>query len=123
MNALTKLGLVALGAIIIFGVGFAAGHTWCTKGQQKAVYDSIDEGAEKVEEAKEVIKWREKKVNVYVDRIKTVVDKSGCADAPIVPELDDELYEVYRLTRGPEAHRRLPVRGVSASDTPGDAPE
>lgn len=123
MNVLYKVGLVVIGIAVLFGVGFAAGHTWCTSGQQGAIHDSIEDGAEKVEQVKEVIKWREKKVNVYVDRIKTIVDNTGCADVAISAEHDDELYEIYKITRGPEAHRRLPVRELPGTNTTGDTPD
>lgn len=106
--------------VILYAAGFASGHAWCTSGQQGAIRDSIDDGAEAVAEVKEIVKWRTKKVNVYVNKIQKITDPTDCLDTPVPTELDDELYEIYKLTGGSEANGTVRVRTVPESSTPGD---
>ena len=121
MNVFHKLAVLAISVVLCLAVGFVAGYNWCNSGKQAAVVDSLEIDAEGVAEVKEIVKIREKKVTVYVDRIKTVVDTTGCADMPVDPDIDDSLFQSYRLAKGPEADRRLPVHPVPVPSITEDA--
>ena len=93
-NVISKPVMVVIGVIVLFAVGFTAGYNWCNTGKQTAVLDQLEDDREAVQEVKEIIKWREKKVVQYVDKIK-LVPADDCTDAPVIPDIDDSLFEAY----------------------------
>lgn len=98
-GAVSKSLLVVTGVVLLLAVGFVAGYNWCNSGKQGAVIDQLDDDRETVKEIQEVIKWREKKVVEYVDKIK-LVPADDCTDIPVIPELDNILLQAYRTATG-----------------------
>ena len=95
-------GIAVLLLVYTFGM-LLAGYSYAQKGRGDAVIKSLDNDKTLVKEAKVETKIITKQVIKYVDRIKTVVDTTGCADVLADPSIDDSLYEVYRATKGSEA--------------------
>jgi len=124
MNALSKPLMVVAGAVVCLIVGAVAGYNWCNSGKQKAVLKRLDKDAEAVAEIREVVKWRTRKVTEYVDKIKEVYVESGCADEPAHRDIDDGLWQAYRLAAGPKADGAMRVRPISKPsepENPGDS--
>lgn len=109
------------GIIAVLGIGFISGYNWCNSGKQGAVLDSLDDDKKKVEKIREKIVYRNKEVKIYVDKIKTVKDSTGCADSIADPVISDSLLQTYRLTAGSPTDWGLPFCGLPGSGNSADA--
>lgn len=98
--------IAAVAALLVIYSGglLFAGYSYAQKGRSDAIIASLDKDKKSVEKAKVETKIITKQVVKYVDRIKTVVDTTGCADVVADPAIDDSLYQIYRATARPEAN-------------------
>lgn len=104
MNAsLWKYAGIAVLLLIYTGGMLFAGYSYAQKGRGDAIIKSLNEDKGKVEDAKTETRVITKQVIKYVDRIKTVVDKTGCADVSADPAIDDSLYQIYSTTARPSS--------------------
>ncbi len=86
---------------LVYSIGLiVAGYSYAQKGKGDAVLASLKVDKVEVEKAKAETRVITKQVVKYVDRIKTVVDKSGCSDSSASPVVSDSLFQIYRATAG-----------------------
>jgi len=97
-----KFIAIAILLVVYTGGMLFAGYSYAQKGRSDAIIKSLDKDKSKVEKAKAETKVITKQVIKYVDRIKTVVDTTGCADIPADPAINDSLHQIYRATARPE---------------------
>jgi hypothetical protein len=98
--ALKYAGIALLLTVYSAGLVFA-GYSYAQKGKSDAVIDSLKKDKKLVQQAKAETRVVEKQVIKYVDRIKTVIDTTGCADVPADTDINHSLQQIYSATARP----------------------
>jgi len=89
--------------VVYTGGMLFAGYNYAERGRADAITASLKKDNKAVQKARIETKVITKQVVKYVDRIKTVVDTTGCADIIADPDINDSLYQIYRATARPQA--------------------